>query len=253
MHHQSMKLNKDIYKSFSSKTGQIAVLIDPEETNSEQKLQDIVEKAEFAKVDYFFIGGSTVTREDFQKTSSILKTLTKIPLVIFRGDHQQLSNDADALLYLSLLSGRNPEYLIGQHVKSAQEVIQMNIEVIPTAYILIDGGNQSSVAYVSQTTPIPRDKTAIALNTAIAGVLQGKDVIYFDAGSGANQPVDRHLIRQVKKQLDTITIVGGGVRSIEQIEVLKKAGTNVIVIGNKIEEDINFLLDIQNYKSNTLS
>jgi len=253
MHHQSMKLNKDIYKSFSSKTGQIAVLIDPEETNSEQKLQDIVEKAEFAKVDYFFIGGSTVTREDFQKTSSILKTLTKIPLVIFPGDHQQLSNDADALLYLSLLSGRNPEYLIGQHVKSAQEVIQMNIEVIPTAYILIDGGNQSSVAYVSQTTPIPRDKTAIALNTAIAGVLQGKDVIYFDAGSGANQPVDGHLIRQVKKQLDTITIVGGGVRSIEQIEVLKKAGTNVIVIGNKIEEDINFLLDIQNYKSNTLS
>src|SRR5690606_20597304 len=141
-----------------------------------------------------------------------------------------LSNDADALLYLSLLSGRNPEYLIGQHVKSAQEVIQLDIEIIPTAYILIDGGRQSTVAYVSQTTPIPRNKRAIALNTAIAGTLQGNQVVYFDAGSGANQPVDAELIALVKKQIDTVTIVGGGVRSVEQIETLKTEGTNVIVI-----------------------
>ncbi|HZH86167.1 MAG TPA: geranylgeranylglyceryl/heptaprenylglyceryl phosphate synthase [Brumimicrobium sp.] len=247
-----MKLNKDIFHKLNSKTGQIAVLIDPEETNSKEKLQEIVEKAEFAMVNYFFVGGSTVTREDFNKTTSILKQLTTIPMVIFPGDHQQLSNDADALLYLSLLSGRNPEYLIGQHVKSAQEVMQLEIEVIPTAYILIDGGNQSTVAYVSQTTPIPRDKIAIALNTAIAGVLQGKKVVYFDAGSGAKNPVESQLITQVNHQLNTVTIVGGGVRSIEQIEDLKNAGTNVIVIGNKIEEDIDFLLDIQNYKSKSL-
>src|SRR5690606_32841763 len=119
----------DIFQMFNAKCGQIAVLIDPEETNSEEKLKQIVEKSEFAKVDYFFIGGSTVTRDDFKKTTSILKSLTTIPLVIFPGDHQQLSNDADALLYLSLLSGRNPEYLIGQHVKSAQEVIQLDIEI----------------------------------------------------------------------------------------------------------------------------
>ncbi|WP_165366203.1 geranylgeranylglyceryl/heptaprenylglyceryl phosphate synthase [Brumimicrobium glaciale] len=248
-----MKLSKEIFNKLNSKTGQIAVLIDPEETNSVEKLQIIVEKAKFASVDYFFIGGSTVTRSDFQKTTSILKSLTDIPLVIFPGDHQQLSNDADALLYLSLLSGRNPEYLIGQHVKSAQEVIQLDLEIIPTAYILIDGGKQSTVAYVSQTTPIPRDNTQIALNTAIAGTLQGNKVVYFDAGSGANQPVDAQLIKQVKAQLETVTIVGGGVRSIEQIEALKSVGTNVIVIGNKIEEDIDFLLDIQNYKSKVLS
>jgi len=174
-------------------------------------------------------------------------------LVIFPGDHQQLSNDADALLYLSLLSGRNPEYLIGQHVKSAQEVIRLDLEIIPTAYILIDGGKQSTVAYVSQTTPIPRGNTTIALNTAIAGMLLGNKVIYFDAGSGANQTVDAELITQVKQQLETVIIVGGGVRTIEQIEALKLAGTNVIVIGNKIEEDIDFLLDIQNYKSKIVS
>lgn len=253
MHHQFMKLSNDIFEKLNSEMGQIAVLIDPEETNSLDKLQMIVKKAEFAKIDYFFIGGSTVTQGDFQKTTSILKTLTDIPLVIFPGDHQQLSNDADALLYLSLLSGRNPEYLIGQHVKSAQEVIQLDLEIIPTAYILIDGGTQSTVAYVSQTTPIPRSNTAIALNTAIAGALQGNKVIYFDAGSGAYQPVDADLIKQVKQQLDTVIIVGGGVRTIEHIEALKSAGTNVIVIGNKIEEDIDFLLDIQNYKSTVLS
>jgi putative glycerol-1-phosphate prenyltransferase len=248
-----MKLSKDIFQKLNSTIGQIAVLIDPEETNSTEKLQVIVEKAKFANVDYFFIGGSTVTRTDFQKTTLILKTLTDIPLVIFPGDHQQLSNDADALLYLSLLSGRNPEYLIGQHVKSAQEVIRLDLEIIPTAYILIDGGKQSTVAYVSQTTPIPRGNTTIALNTAIAGMLLGNKVIYFDAGSGANQTVDAELITQVKQQLETVIIVGGGVRTIEQIEALKLAGTNVIVIGNKIEEDIDFLLDIQNYKSKIVS
>lgn len=244
-----MKRNKDIFQKLSAQTGQVAVLIDPEETNTKKDLLEIIKKAEFAKVDYIFIGGSTVTREDFQKTTAILKTLTDIPLVIFPGDHQQLSNEADALLYLSLLSGRNPEYLIGQHVKSAQEVIQLDLEIIPTAYILIDGGNQSTVAYVSQTTPIPRDKSAIALSTAIAGKLQGKRVTYFDAGSGAKKPVEQSLIKQVKKQLDTVIIVGGGVRSVEQIKALDSAGANVIVIGNKIEEDIDFLLDIQNFKS----
>ncbi len=249
MHHQSMRSNKDIYRKFSSKTGQIAVLIDPEVTNTEERLRQVVEKAEFSKIDYFFIGGSTVTRSDFQKATVILKKLTKIPLVIFPGDHQQLSNEADALLYLSLLSGRNPEYLIGQHVKSAQEVFALDLEIIPTAYILIEGGNLSTVAYVSQTTPIPRDKSAIALNTAIAGVLQGKRVVYFDAGSGAHHPVGGALVQQVKNQLNTTVVVGGGVRSIEQIETLKSAGANVIVIGNKIEEDIDFLLDIQRYKS----
>lgn len=253
MHPQFMKSTNRIIDLFNAKTGQIAVLIDPEMTNSLPDLQKIVEKAEFAKVDFFFIGGSTVTRADFQKATSILKELTAIPLIIFPGGHHQLSNDADGMLYLSLLSGRNPEFLIGQHVKSAQEVVQLDLEVIPTAYILIDGGRQSTVAYVSQTTPIPRENMKIALNTAIAGTLQGNKVVYFDAGSGAKKPVDPAMINLVNQHLETVTIVGGGVRSIEQIEMLKAAGTNVVVIGNKIEEDIDFLLDIQIYKSKIMS
>ncbi|PKR82240.1 geranylgeranylglyceryl/heptaprenylglyceryl phosphate synthase [Brumimicrobium salinarum] len=244
-----MKLNNNIYNRFQSKIGQIAVLIDPEKTNTRTEISNLVKKSEFAKIDYFFVGGSTVTRKDFRKTIAILKTLTSIPLVIFPGDHQQISDEADALLYLSLLSGRNPEYLIGQHVKSAQEVLQLNIEVIPTAYILIDGGNQSTVAYVSQTRPIPRDNTTIALNTAIAGSLQGNKIVYFDAGSGAKKEVDSTLIANVKNALNSVVIVGGGVRSLEQIDQLSQAGTNVIVIGNKIEEELDFLLDIHSYKS----
>lgn len=247
-----MKLSKPIREKFKSQTGQVALLIDPDKTNTILLLKPLLEKAEFARIDYVFVGGSTVSRKDFQKTITIIKSLTMLPIIIFPGDHQQLSDEADALLYLSLLSGRNPEYLISQHVRSAQEVLELNIEVIPTAYILMDGGKQTSVAYISQTVPIAKENSSIALDTAIAGVLQGKEVVFFDAGSGANQCVEADLIEQVSKKLDTIVIVGGGVSSIKQLNEFKNAGANIIVVGNKIEEDINFLLEIQEFKSQYL-
>jgi putative glycerol-1-phosphate prenyltransferase len=217
---------------------------------SDKKLIDLVEKAVFAKVDYFFVGGSTVNRKDFEATIDVLSKKTKIPIVIFPGDNQQLSSKADGLLYLSLLSGRNPDYLIGQHVSSAQEVINLGLEVIPTAYLLVDGGTKSSVAYVSQTTPIPRNQVNIAQNTALAGVLQGKKVVYFDAGSGAKHSVPPLFLKNISESTNVVTIVGGGIRSAEQISKMKLAGANVIVIGNKIEEDIDFLLDIKNLNEN---
>lgn len=239
-----------ILNAFSQRKGQIAVLIDPEKVESKAKLLELVKKASFAKVDYFFIGGSTVNRKDFEQTVSILSENTTTPIVIFPGDNQQLSSKADAILYLSLLSGRNPDYLIGQHVSSAQEVIKLQLEVIPTAYLLVDGGTKSSVAYVSQTTPIPRNQERIAQNTALAGVLQGKKVVYFDAGSGAKHNVPSTFIKNLNREIDVLTIVGGGIRSAEQIIEMKSAGANVIVIGNKIEEDIDFLLDIKNLNQN---
>lgn len=245
--------NNDILKSFQKRKGQIAVLIDPEKIESNEKLIDLAEKAGFAKVDYFFVGGSTVNRKDFERTIDVLSAYTKIPIIIFPGDNQQLSSKANGLLYLSLLSGRNPDYLIGQHVSSAQEVINLDIEVIPTAYLLVDGGTKSSVAYVSQTTPIPRNQEKIAQNTALAGVLQGKKVVYFDAGSGAKYSVPGVFIENINKSSDTAIIVGGGIRSAEQITHMKSAGANVIVIGNKIEEDIDFLLDIKNLNENVES
>jgi putative glycerol-1-phosphate prenyltransferase len=243
----------EILTSFQKKKGQIAVLIDPEKVGSKQKLINLIDKASFAKVDYFFVGGSTVSRKEFNDTIDILSENTSIPTVIFPGDNQQLSSKADGLLYLSLLSGRNPDYLIGQHVSSAEEVIKLGLEVIPTAYLLVDGGTKSSVAYVSQTTPIPRNQEKIAQNTALAGVLQGKKVVYFDAGSGAKHPVPTNFLKNISKSTTAAIIVGGGIRTAEQINSMKSAGANVIVIGNKIEEDIDFLLDIKNLNENIRS
>ncbi len=241
-----MNTTQTITNRFSKRTGQIAILIDPEKSKNKVQLKELIKKAQFAKVDYLFVGGSTVSREDFVSVVSFLKENSSIPVVIFPGASHQISKDADALLYLSLISGRNPDYLIGHHVQSANEVYAMDIEVIPTAYILIDGGTKSSVAYVSQTTPIPNDKISIITNTAKAGILQGKKLLYLDAGSGAQQSVLPETVRELK-QLNSPIIIGGGIRTKEQISELSVAGANVIVIGNKIEEDIDFLLDIQSF------
>lgn len=248
-----MKNRNDLLVSFESNTGQIAILIDPEKAQDEKELIEKLKKADFANVDYFFVGGSTVTPKEMQCTLSVIKENSSTPAIIFPGDYQQVNSNADALLYLSLLSGRNAEYLIGQHVLSARQLYQIeNLEIIPTAYILIDGGKNSSVAYVSQTSPIPREKTSIAINTALAGILQGKRVVYFDAGSGAKEHVPVRLIEELREIDQNIPIiVGGGIREVEQIEALKKAGANVVVIGNHIEENIDFLLELSAYGKNT--
>lgn len=243
-----MKEYNNILNQFSKKKGQIAILIDPEKYMDIVVLAELIKKAEFAAVDYLFIGGSTASREEFNFVIDYLKERTKLPLVIFPGGSHQLSEKADGLLYLSLISGRNPDYLIGHHVTSANEVFDMDIEVMPTAYILVDGGTNSSVAYVSQTTPIPGDKSSIIMNTAKAGILQGKKILYLDAGSGALNLVPYNVVVELNA-LNFPIIVGGGIRSLEEINNMKNAGANVIVIGNKIEEDIDFLLDIKNFIS----
>lgn len=238
----------DIYEKFVAAKGQVAILIDPEKTNSPEQIKPLVEKAVFAKIDFFFVGGSTVSRADLENTVQLLKQNTTIPVVLFPGGSHQLSKDADALLYLSLVSGRNPDFLITHHVNSAQEIAAMDIEVIPTAYILVDGGTKSSVAYVSQTTPIPREQNSIALNTALAAMFQGKKLIYFDAGSGASKTVPLDFISQLRKTAPVPIIVGGGIRDLQTMENFKREGVNVMVIGNHLEENIDFLLDIQTFQ-----
>ncbi len=227
---------------------QIAVLVDPEKCQSETDLNTLAERINFAGVNFVFVGGSSVTEPQFNFVIDILSAQLKMPIVIFPGSSDQVSQKADAILYLSLLSGRNPDYLIGHHVQSAQKVADSNIEVIPTAYLLIDGGNKSSVAYVSQTTPIPRDKESIVRQTALAGKLQGKQVIFLDAGSGAHYPGPTALVRSVKN-LELPVIIGGGIKDIEEIKSLHEAGANVVVIGNKIEEEVDFLIDLHQYVS----
>ncbi len=244
-----MPLNssEEIYNRLREKKGQVAVLIDPDKYTNLPALKHLLQKVAFAEVDFLFVGGSTVSQQDFQLVVQAIKEHSNLPLVLFPGAAHQVSDKADALLYLSLISGRNPDYLIGHHVQSAQEVYQMDIEVIPTAYILIDGGNLSSVAYVSQTTPIPRDHHSIIMNTARAGILQGKRLVYVDAGSGAKHSIRTKTIEELST-LPVPLIVGGGIRSLEKMNALRKAGANVIVIGNKIEEDLDFLLDIRAFK-----
>lgn len=245
-----MNNTEKIWEKINARRGQIAVLIDPEKLNCDE-LSEIIEKANFAQVDYFFVGGSTVTKAQMSAAIETLRKKAAAPVVIFPGDHQQIVEGADAILYLSLISGRNPEYLIGQHVLSARAVFDVQAEIIPTGYILIDGGTKSSVAYVSQTTPIPQQKPSIAVNTAIAGALQGKRLIYFDAGSGAKHIVNDTIINDARAQLPEVPIiVGGGVRAAGDIEKLARSGANVIVIGNHIEKDSDFLLDIHAYAKN---
>lgn len=241
-----MKNTQEILNKFRDKKGQVAVLIDPEKSNDQKELIELIKKSEFAGVSFFFVGGSTVTREELQRTVNLLKENSSIPVVIFPGASHQISEKADAILLLSLISGRNPDYLIGHHVMAAPELYDMDIEVIPTAYLLIDGGSRSSVAYVSQTTPIPNDKSSIIVNTAKAGILQGKQVTYVDAGSGASNHVPVQVIEKLA-ELRVPVIVGGGIRTLEELKGLSQAGANVIVIGNKLEEDINFLLDIKSF------
>ena len=237
-----------LLSNIASRFGQISVLIDPEKTNAEEQLLPLIEKAEFANIDYFFVGGSTVSRSDLEKTIEILKRNTKIPVIIFPGGGNQLSNKADGILYLSLVSGRNPDFLITHHVNSALEVFNLGIEILPTGYILVDGGTKSSVAYVSQTTPIPVEQTSIALSTALAAILQGKQIIYFDAGSGAKDIVPFSFIKELRKYSKVPIIVGGGIREISQLEEFKKIGVNIMVIGNKLENNIDFLLEINEFQ-----
>lgn len=232
-----------ILDKIANLNGGIAVLIDPDKTQTESAILDLLKKAEFAGVSFIFIGGSVVSSKDFNNCISIVKANSNIPVVIFPGGSNQISDQADGLLFLSLISGRNPDFLIGHHVQAAQEVFDMEIEVIPTGYVLIDGGVQSSVAYVSQTNPIPAEKHSIILNTCKAGILSGKKAIFLDAGSGALNSVPSIVIEQIAA-LGAPLIVGGGIKTIEQYQELRDAGANLIVIGNALEENTDFLLDV---------
>lgn len=225
----------------------IAILIDPEKCHSSNQIEQLVDKIHFSNADFVFIGGSTVSEKEFESSIAILKEKLKIPLIIFPGSSNQVSDKADGILLLNLISGRNPDYLIGHHVQAAQKIAESGLEVISTSYLLIDGGTNSSVAYVSQTTPIPHHQTSIAYQTALAGKQIGHKAIFLEAGSGAINSVPLETIRVIS-ELGLPLIVGGGVKSSDQIIQMHRAGANVVVIGNKIEEDVDFLLDVRSVK-----
>lgn len=220
---------------------QMAVLIDPDKTNRKAIIR-LCELANEGGVSYFLWGGSLVNETQAEYYLSLLRAHTKLPIILFPGSIYQLSAQADALLFLSLISGRNPELLIGQHVLAAPRIKRMQLEVIPTGYMYIDGGCPTSVGYMSNTQPIPANKPEIARATALAGKYLGHKVIYLDAGSGAKQPVTQAMIEAVRSETEELPlIVGGGIRSQEQAAAALQAGADCIVVGNSLEEQPELL------------
>ncbi len=228
-----------IYTSFTERKtrGQksFAILIDPDKVTP-GKLELLIKKCTEAKVDYIFLGGSLVITDNLDECVLQIKRSCDIPVVLVPGSPSQVSRDADALLYLSLISGRNAELLIGQHVISAPMVKQSGLEVIATGYMVIDGGAPTTVSYISNATPIPADKDDIALCTAMAGEMLGKRVIYMDAGSGAKKPITENMIHRVASGIEVPLIVGGGIREPEKAYRNCKSGADIIVVGNAIEK-----------------
>lgn len=224
----------------------LAVLIDPDKIENLASLIDLITKCNSQKVDYFLVGGSLITDDSFSKIISILKDNSNIPVIIFPGNHLQIDSQADALFLLSLISGRNPEFLIGQHVMAAPIIKKSKLEVIPVGYILVNSGAPTSVSYISNTTPIPADKPTIAACTAMAGEMLGLQAIYLEAGSGAISPVPQKVISKVAQAVDIPIIVGGGLNSIKRVNHAFEAGADIIVVGNALEKNPSFLNEVAN-------
>ena len=214
-------------KSFS-------VLIDPDKVEAGKIISILNRLPE--DTDYIFVGGSCVENHKTDEVVKALKTLSQLPIILFPGNVNQISTHADAVLFLSLMSGDNPEYLVHQQVKSVRYLQHTNLEIIPTAYILIDGGKTTAVEKVSQTKAIPQLEVQKIVDTAVAGMYSGKQLIYLEAGSGAKFPVQPEIIKAVKQQINIPLIVGGGIRTNQQRQIAYDAGADMVVMGTVFEE-----------------
>lgn len=220
-----------------------AVLIDPDNVNWDT-FRNLLTISIESGVSYFFIGGSLITNNISEKIIILIKEVCSIPTILFPGSCQHFTPNADAILFLSLLSGRNPDFLIGQHVIAAPILKKSQMEILPTAYLLIDGGKPTTVSYISNTTPIPSDKSAIAACTAMAGEMLGLKIIFMDAGSGANNHVPTEMIEEVRKAVDIPIIIGGGINTGSKAKAILAAGADIVVVGNGIERNFELIKEI---------
>lgn len=222
----------------------LALLIDPDSVQSSDQVMDVIRKAENASIDYILFGGSLITKTEELDSLKMIKEITNIPVILFPSSPAQIRSEADAILFLSLLSGRNPEYLIGHHVAAAPILKNSSLEILPTGYLLIGCGRPTTAEYVSGTHPIPFHKAGIAAATAMAGEMLGLKLIYLDGGSGADKPVSFKMISEVRKSIDLPLIVGGGIRSGEAATEAFEAGADLIVFGNGAEENPNLIQEL---------
>lgn len=247
-----MNKNNNIYQSILNNTNNgvkmFGVLIDPDKQNVRELIK-LIKVCNEADVDYFFVGGSIITDGDMNKTTRLIKENSSKPIIIFPGNPDQVSDYADAILFLSLISGRNPEFLIGHQVTAAPLIKKTSLEVIPTGYLLVDCGTTTTAIYVSDTNPIPYDNAEIAANTALAGEYLGLKLTYIDGGSGAKKCISKAMISKTRATLNGPLIIGGGIRTSQAAEEIYKAGADIIIVGNGAEENKNLIPEIAKMKT----
>jgi phosphoglycerol geranylgeranyltransferase len=245
--HSPTNIYMNIYNQLTEHKKQkckcFALLLDPDKIDFDT-LPIFIKLATDAKVDYIFIGGSLMINNYLDLFIKTIKSSCQIPVVLFPGSSRQLSYQADGLLFLSLISGRNADLLIGKHVETAPFIKMSGLEVLPTGYMLIDGGKPTSVSYMSNTNPIPKDKNDIAVCTALAGELLGLKLIYMDAGSGAISPISTSMIRAVAQSISIPLIIGGGIRTVQEAQNAARAGADIVVVGNAIEKQPSLITDM---------
>jgi phosphoglycerol geranylgeranyltransferase len=238
-----MTLYQNLTEAKKKGEKKFVVLLDPDKVRL-GNMEKVLESAVEAKVDYFFIGGSLIVNDMLDDCLVSIKKQCKIPMILFPGNSFQLSFRADGILFLSLISGRNAELLIGNHVIAAPYLKMSPLEVLSTGYMLIEGGTSTTVSYMSNTSPIPANKDDIAVCTALAGEMLGLQLMYMDAGSGAKKPVGESMIEAVSGAISIPLIVGGGIRTPEKALANAKAGADIIVVGNAIEKDPNLIMEM---------
>lgn len=239
-----MKKNyEDIVRAKAENRKLLAVLIDPDKI-AVQQIPSFLEKVHASIITHIFVGGSTDEENKTELVVKHIKACTHLPILIFPGSYEQVTEAADGILFLSLLSGRNPEYLIEQQVQSVSKLMNSNLEIIPTGYILIDGGVETAVQRVSKTQPISQENHTQILHTALAGEYSGKQLVYLEAGSGAQKAVQPEIIIKVAAHLKIPLIVGGGIRSKTQLKAAFDAGADIVVIGTAFEKDESFFEEL---------
>lgn len=241
---QKMMILKSLVEKKEKNLKSLSVLIDPDKIKNQQSLGELLDICKNFSVDFIFIGGSLLINDTLNETVNFVKNNSSTPVILFPGSNLHIDKKADAILFLSLISGRNPELLIGQHVSAAPILKKSNLEVLSTGYILVGNDANTTVAHISQTFPIPTRKPEIAVCTAIAGELLGMKLIYLDAGSGAKEEVPQTMISQVKQSINIPLIVGGGINTKSKATLAFQSGADMLVLGTAVEKQLGFISEV---------